>query len=85
MESYAMKTKQARPRWTVQSYLAEEVCYGGLMVTRGEMIADLQETARASGHPNPQALVNAYLAGHSRRMELDAAAEKTSGKTSDCG
>jgi len=49
------------------AYFSEMVNYGGLMVTRGEMIADLQQCARSSGHPNPDALVSRYLQGHDRR------------------
>ncbi len=46
-----------------ERYLAEQVVYGGEAMSRGKMIADLQRVAQASGHPNPQACVDAYLRG----------------------
>ncbi len=45
------------------NYLNELVEYGGLLVPRGEMIADLQRIARNAGHANAQALVDRYLQG----------------------
>lgn len=49
----------------VQKHLAEIVNFGGLRVTRGEMIRQLTETAKATGRTDWQSLVNAYLGGHS--------------------
>jgi hypothetical protein len=51
---------------TSTDYLKQPVNYGGLIVTRGEMIADLTRIAEASGHPNPQALVSRYMQGFER-------------------
>lgn len=47
-------------------YLNQPVVYGGLVTTRGEMIADLTRIAEASGHPNPHALVSRYMQGAER-------------------
>lgn len=47
-------------------YLNQHVNYGGIVVTRGEMIADLARIAEAIGHPDPQALVSRYMQGAER-------------------
>jgi hypothetical protein len=39
------------------------VSFGGERMTYGEMIRRLQQTARATGHPKPQLLVDRYLQG----------------------
>lgn len=39
------------------------VIFGGKTMTYGEMVKQLREIAQASGHPNPQALVDRYLQG----------------------
>jgi hypothetical protein len=65
------KNSKKKPnRTTVTDYLNEIVNFGGLMVSRGEMIQELTKDAKASGHPNPQGLVNMYLAGHQRQEQL---------------
>jgi hypothetical protein len=51
---------------TSNDYMNQAVVYGGLLVTRGAMIADLARIAEASGHPNPQALVSRYMQGFER-------------------
>jgi hypothetical protein len=51
---------------TSADYMNQPVNYGGLIVTRGEMIADLTRIAEQSGHPNPQALISRYMQGHAR-------------------
>jgi hypothetical protein len=51
---------------TAQEYLSEAVNYGGIITTRGNMIADLQRIARemCPGDPARQhAMVNVYLSG----------------------
>lgn len=52
---------------TASTYMNQPVNYGGLIVTRGEMIADLTRIAEASGHSNPQALVSRYMQGSELR------------------
>lgn len=49
----------------IDDYLSEEVNYGGLMVSRGEMIADLQRCAASfSDDPMQRAMfVSRYLQG----------------------
>lgn len=63
-----MARSKKTARYTVADYFAEPVCYGGLMTTRGEMIADLQRSAASitSDPKRQQRLVNAYLMGHER-------------------
>jgi hypothetical protein len=51
----------------VREYLEEEVNYGGIPMTRGQMICELTATAKATGREDWQVLVNAYLAGHARK------------------
>lgn len=51
---------------TSTDYMNQPVNYGGLIVTRGEMLTDLTRIAESSGHPNPQALVSRYMQGMER-------------------
>jgi hypothetical protein len=51
------------------------VTFGGERMTRGEMIRRLQQTARATGHPNPQILVDRYLQGWEAGLTLADHAE----------
>jgi len=44
------------------------VFFGGEQMTRAEMVSRLQQTARATGHSNPQALVDRYLQGWERGL-----------------
>lgn len=44
-------------------HLNQTVVYGGLVMSRGDMIADLQRMAKLTGHPNPDALVARYMQG----------------------
>jgi hypothetical protein len=53
--------KPKRKRTTLKDYLNEIVEYGGELVTRGEMIKDLESKATSIHH------INAYLAGFDRR------------------
>jgi hypothetical protein len=46
-----------------RTFLQHIVNFSGERMTRGEMIRRLQETARATGHPRPQLLVDRYLQG----------------------
>ena len=54
----------------VQEHLLEKVMYDGVLVTRGEMIADLQKIAKLQ-FPKDKLMqvkvVNAYLAGKTKR------------------
>lgn len=52
----------------VRDYLDEVVNYGGIPMTRGQMIRELTVTAKATGRENWQVLVNIYLAGHARKI-----------------
>ena len=47
----------------VSKHLAEIVNFGGIPMPRAEMLQRLAETAKQSGHLNPQNLVNAYCGG----------------------
>jgi hypothetical protein len=49
---------------TASDYLSELVSYGGEVMSRGEMIADLQKTL---GDP---AMVDRYLQGHDLAQQL---------------
>lgn len=51
----------------VRDYLEEEVNYGGIRMSRGQMIRELTSMAKATGREDWQALVNIYLAGHARK------------------
>ena len=53
-----------------RKYLQHIVTYGGERMTRGKMIRRLQKTARATGHPNPQVLVDRYLQGWEAALTL---------------
>jgi len=54
---------------TVSDYMNETVIYGGMETTRGEMILDLQRSAKSmTDDPiRQQQMVNMYLAGFERR------------------
>ena len=59
---------------TTSAYLSEEVEYGGLFVTRGEMIADLQAVAKSQFPADParqQRMVEAYMMGDMTRRAID--------------
>lgn len=66
-------------RTTVKDYLNEPVDYGGEIVTRGEMIRDLESMARqvAPGDPvRQEGLVNAYLMGDESHQAAAHAARR---------
>ena len=60
-----------------KTYVALEhiVSFGGERMTYGEMIRRLQQTARATGHPKPQLLVDRYLQGWEAGLTLADHAE----------
>jgi len=58
-----------------RKYLQHVVTFGGERMTRGEMIRRLQKTAKTSGHPNPQLLVDRYLQGWEAGLTLADHAE----------
>jgi hypothetical protein len=62
---------------TAKPYVALEhiVSFGGERMTRGEMIRHLHQTARATGHLNPQLLVDRYLQGWEAGLTLADHAE----------
>jgi phosphoribosylcarboxyaminoimidazole (NCAIR) mutase len=61
--------KNTQRRSGMTEYLSEEVVYGGLVVTRAAMIADLQHMASAMTKDpvRQQALVSRYLQGFESR------------------
>ena len=52
----------------MSGYLTEEVLYGGITMTRGAMIADLQRVAATwtDDHRRQQMMVDRYLQGFER-------------------
>ena len=58
-----------------RKYLQHIVTFGGERMTRGAMIRSLQKTARATGHANPQLLVDRYLQGWEAGLKLSDHAE----------
>ena len=48
----------------VSEYLNETVNYGGIRMPRHRMIAQLTETAKATGRADWRILVDRYLQGH---------------------
>lgn len=58
-----------------RKYLQHIVTFGGERMMRGEMIRRLERTARATGHPHPQVLVDRYLQGWEAGLTLADHAE----------
>ena len=56
----------------VRQFLEEEVNYGGIPMTRGQMIRELTSMAKATGREDWQVLVNVYLAGHATKVRRNA-------------
>lgn len=48
----------------VSEYLNETISYGGVRMPRYRMIAQLTETAKATGRADWRVLVDRYLQGH---------------------
>lgn len=59
----------------MSKHLQHIVNFGGERMSRGEMIRRLQETAKATGHPTPQLLVDRYLQGWEARLTCSDHAE----------
>lgn len=49
----------------VDKHLSEVVDFGGVSMTRGDMLDELMRRAIATGHRQPQLLVNAFMGGRS--------------------
>ena len=52
-------------------YLAELVSYGGELLPRGLVMADLERIAREQGHPDPRASAARAMQGLELRRRLD--------------
>ena len=53
----------------VTEYMSEMVNYGGIRMSRNEMIEQLTETAKATGRTDWRVLVDRYLQGHAMMAE----------------
>lgn len=54
----------------VTDYLNEVVNYGGIRMSRHEMIARLTDTAKSTGRKDWRVLVERYLQGHATMERL---------------
>ena len=53
----------------VTDYMSETVNYGGIRMSRSEMIEQLIETAKSTGRTDWRLLVDRYLQGHAMMAE----------------